>query len=185
RQEADFLEKVLQLPPGTRVLDVPCGGGRHAVELASRGYQVTGVDISPDFLSAARVNATERGVRVAWHERNMTELPWQGEFDGAYCFGNSFGYQDDAGNARFLQAVARALKPGGRFALETGICAESFFHTFQERRWGQVGDILFFSQGSYDPARARAEIEYNFLRDGRKETRPTSIRVYMYQELCR
>jgi cyclopropane fatty-acyl-phospholipid synthase-like methyltransferase len=64
RAEADFLEKSLRLAPGRRVLDVPCGDGRLALELASRGCRVTGVDISPDFLAAARASARERGLDV-------------------------------------------------------------------------------------------------------------------------
>jgi SAM-dependent methyltransferase len=54
RQEADFLEAVLGLPAGASVLDLACGGGRHSLELAARGYRPTGVDISPEFLAAAR-----------------------------------------------------------------------------------------------------------------------------------
>src|SRR5262245_41806156 len=71
RGEADFLERTLGLAPGARVLDVPCGGGRHAVELAARGSEVTGVDFAPEFLAAARSLAAERGARVNWEQREM------------------------------------------------------------------------------------------------------------------
>jgi len=81
----------LQLRPGSRVLDVPCGGGRHAVELTTRGRSVTAVDLSSDFLTAARGLAAQRNVTVDFHEREMRDLPWTEEFDAAYCFGNSFG----------------------------------------------------------------------------------------------
>src|SRR6266702_2077566 len=110
RAEADFIEKALRLPPHARLLDVPCGGGRHSLALAARGHQATGVDLSSDFLREARKQAKERHLEVAWEQREMDDLPWQNEFDGAFCFGNSFGYLDDAGNSRFLKAVARALK---------------------------------------------------------------------------
>jgi SAM-dependent methyltransferase len=184
RAEVDFLQKVLRLPPGARVLDVPCGGGRHALELAARGHQVTGVDLSTDFLKAAREQAAQRGLVVAWEQREMVDLPWHSEFDGAFCFGNSFGYLDDAGNAAFLKAVARTLKPGGRFALDTGLAAECLLPAFHERRWLQSGDILFLSQARYDPARSRLETEYTFIRDGKVDTRPASMRVHTYRELC-
>jgi SAM-dependent methyltransferase len=183
RAEVDFIEKVLRLPPGAKVLDVPCGGGRHSLELAARGHRVTGVDLSDDFLRAARAGAAERSPRVAWEQREMTDLPWREEFDGAFCFGNSFGYLDDAGNARFLAAVARALRPGGRFVLDTGLTAEGLFPTFQERRWLQVGDILFLSQGQYDPVSGRLKTEYTFVRGGEFDTRPASMRVHTYREL--
>ena len=87
RSEVEFIEKLLQLPPGARVLDVPCGGGRHSLELAARGHQVTGVDLSTDFLNAARAAAAQRQLAVVWEQREMDALPWSDEFDGAFCFG--------------------------------------------------------------------------------------------------
>jgi SAM-dependent methyltransferase len=185
RAEVDFLEKVLELPARSRVLDVPCGGGRHALELAARGHRVTGVDLSADFLNVARAQAAERELSVTWEQRAMDDLPWHGTFDGAFCFGNSFGYLDDAGNARFVQAVARALKPEARFVLDTGNTAEGLFPDFHERRWLQIGDILFLVQGRYDPVRGRIDSEYTFIRDGTRDARWASTRIYTYRELCR
>jgi SAM-dependent methyltransferase len=185
RSEADFIEKVLHLGPGAKVLDVPCGGGRHSLELAARGHRVTGVDLSDDFLKVARAGSAQRALPVTWEQREMSDLPWREELDGAFCFGNSFGYLDDAGNARFLHAVARALKPGARFVLDTSMTAEGLFPAFQERRWYQIGDILFLSQARYDPVSGRLETEYTFVRDGQFDTRPASVRIHTYSELCR
>ena len=66
RQEVDFLEKVLRLPAGASIVDLACGGGRHCLELSGRGYRLTGVDISPEFLAVARAAAAERGLAVTW-----------------------------------------------------------------------------------------------------------------------
>jgi SAM-dependent methyltransferase len=183
RSEVDFIEKALQLGPGSRVLDVPCGGGRHSLELAARGLRVTGVDLSEDFLNVARAGSAERSLPVAWERREMADLPWREEFDGAFCFGNSFGYLAADGNDRFLAAVARALKPGARFVLDTSMTAEGLFPTFQERRWLQFGDILFLSQAQYDPSRGRLETEYTFVRGGQADTRPASVRIFTCREL--
>src|SRR5579875_3067211 len=71
KDEAAFLADALGLTPGARVLDVPCGGGRHALELAAQGCRVTGVDISADFLDAARALAAERALAIDWEERDM------------------------------------------------------------------------------------------------------------------
>ena len=109
RNEADFIRDKLQLTPPATVLDVPCGSGRLAIELASRGFTATGVDLSQQFLDVARTSGDEQGVHIAWHRRDMRDLPWPMSFDGAFCFGNSFGYLDDDGNARFLDAVYRVL----------------------------------------------------------------------------
>jgi SAM-dependent methyltransferase len=183
--EVDFLERVLQLKPGSRLLDVPCGGGRHAVELAARGHRVTAVDLSGDFLTAARNLAAQQAVSVDFQQREMRDLPGPGEFDAAYCFGNSFGYLDDDGNAEFLAAVAQAIKPGGRFALDIGYIAECVFPNFTERRWMQVGDILFLSHGQYDPATGRLNTEYTFMKDGRGTPQTASARIYTCSELVK
>lgn len=184
RSEVDFLEKSLQLQAQSRILDVPCGGGRHCIELAARGHHLTGVDISADFLIAARKSSAERKLDITWEHRSMTDLPWANSFDAAYCFGNSFGYLDDEGNAQFLKSVAQSLKPKSRFAIDTSMVAECFFSVFQERRWFPVGDMLFLSHGRYDPASARLETDYTIIRDGKSDTRTASTRVYGFRELC-
>lgn len=182
RSEADFIEKSLQLPPPATVLDVPCGNGRIALELAARGYRMTGVDIASEFIEEAQAKSNERQLDVTWKLGDMRDLPWPEEFDGAFCFGNSFGYLDDEGNADFLNAVARVLKPGARFVISTNAIIESFLPTFQERRWFQVGDITFLLHHRYDLARSRVETEYTFIRDGRVDRRPGSQRAYTFRE---
>jgi SAM-dependent methyltransferase len=185
RQEADFVEKVLQVAPPARLLDVPCGGGRHSLALASRGYDLTAVDISPAFLEVARSKASPGPGRVAWEQRDMRDLPWQDTFDGAFSLGNSFGYLDDAGNAAFLRAVARALRPGARFVLDTGYLTEGLLPVLQERVWYETGNILFLAARRYDPADGRLYVEYTTVRDGQVEKWPLSARLHTYREVRR
>src|SRR5262245_52014949 len=103
RSEADCIENLLQLPLQAKVLDVPCGEGRLALQLAALGFRVTGVDLALPLLEEARQKAAERRLEAAWEHRDMRDLPWQAIFDGAFCFWGSFGYFDEAGNAAFLQ----------------------------------------------------------------------------------
>jgi SAM-dependent methyltransferase len=182
--EADFLQKMLQVSPPARLLDVPCGGGRHSLALAERGYALTGVDISPAFLKVARAQSAERPLPVRWEQRDMRDLPWPGEFDGAFSFGNSFGYLEDAGNPQFLQAAARALKPGARFVLDTSYIAEILLPVLQERQWYPAGDVLFLAQRRYDHVTGRLEVEYTLIKDGKVEKQPMSGRLYTFRELC-
>jgi SAM-dependent methyltransferase len=184
-QEVTFIEEELQVPPPARLLDVPCGGGRHCRGLAGRGYDMTGVDLSADFLDAARAGSAEGPGMIAWEPREMRDLPWPGRFDGAFSFGNSFGYLDDQGNADFLKAVARALKPGARFVLDTGYVVETLLPVLQERNWYQAGDILMLANRRYDHSEGRLHVEYTLIRDGKVETRPMSARLYAYREVAR
>ena len=181
RAEVDFLESALQLPPGGAVLDVPCGNGRHAVELAKRGYRMTGIDLSEEFIAEAR-GASATG---QWIVGDMCELPWTAEFAGAYCFGNSFGYLDYTAAQRFLAGIANALKPGARFAIETGMAAESILPTLVKNRWYRVGDIFMLSENQYHAAESRLDISYTFIRRGEVETRPASSYVFTVAELLR
>jgi SAM-dependent methyltransferase len=185
RCEADFLEKTLRAPAGANLLDLACGGGRHSLELAQRGYRMTGVDISPEFLAVARATATERGLSIAWEERPMHDLPWQAAFDGAYCMGNSLGGLDDDGLAAFFRAVARALKPDARFVLETGFVAETLMPNLKPRDWFPLGDILYLASRHYDPVQGRLNIDYTFIRGDHTEKKSGFGQVPTYRELCR
>jgi SAM-dependent methyltransferase len=185
RIESAFIEKTLRLPPHSRVLDAPCGGGRHCLALAARGYRMTGIDISPQFLQAARASANEKQLDIDWRQGDMSELPWKQEFDGAFCFGNSFGYFDDEGNAAFLRAVAASLKDGGRFLLDYPAMAETLVFTFQERSWHELGNLLGLRAGRYDPVSGRIYVDYTFLQGSRIEKKQATQRVYTYREVCR
>jgi len=185
RAEADFILKTLKVPNGAALLDVPCGEGRLTRELASRGYALTGVDFSSDFLQEARSRATEKGLDIRWEQRDMRDLPWHHDFDGAFCFGGSIGYFEDEGNADFVRAVCRSLKEGARLVLEIGVSMETLLPRLQTREWTRIGHFLFLEENHYDHATGRFNTDYTFVRDGQVDTRSGSHRVYTYRELVR
>jgi SAM-dependent methyltransferase len=185
RAEADFFEKRLALSPGARLLDVPCGDGRLSLELARRDYAVTGVDISEDFLDAARERGAVAGIEtVAWRRSDMRDLPWEAFFDGAFCGGSSFGYLGDAGDLDFLRAVARALKPGSRFAIDAVKAMEVVLPRFRERHELTLGDIRFEAENRYDHRTGWMENRYVVSRGDRTETRLARHRIYAYREVA-
>jgi len=181
--EASFFEKALRLAPGARVLDVPCGHGRHALELARRGHRLTGLDLSADLLGAARAASAREGLAVEWASGDMREIPWAGVFDGAYCAGNAFGYFDDAGNQAFLTAVGRALKPGGRFVLESGWVAESLLPQFRGTLDMKAGGIRFQAENRYDPVSGYVENLFTATRGGETTSRPARHRLYTCRQV--
>src|SRR5262249_43283414 len=132
--EVEFLVQALALPPGAALLDLACGHGRHTIELARRGYQVTGLDLSTSHLALARQAAAAQGVVVSWVEADMRELP-PGPFDAVINLFSAFGYlESDAADQQVLAAVGRVLRPGGRFILDTRN-REHVVRTFQRRVW--------------------------------------------------
>jgi SAM-dependent methyltransferase len=185
RAEVDFLVKTLRPPEGARLLDVPCGGGRHSLELAARGYRTVGVDISEEFIAEARARAARGGLQAEWFMADMRSLPNEFEFGGAFSFGNSFGYLDRDGMNAFARALSDVLKPGARFVLDTGMAAESILPSLEVHRWFRVDDILLLVDNQYDAAHSCLDTEYIFVRGGKTESRPSSHLVYTVAEIER
>ncbi|MCU0260352.1 MAG: class I SAM-dependent methyltransferase [Ilumatobacteraceae bacterium] len=116
RQECDHLVAALDLRPGTRILDVGCGPGRHAHELARRGMVVHGVDISRRFVELASADAPPG---ATFERLDARALPFDAEFDVVICLcQGAFGLMTvDRGDDLVVGGMARALRPGGRLAL--------------------------------------------------------------------
>lgn len=184
--EVDFLEKALAPPPGASLLDIPCGSGRHSVELARRGYHMTGIDLSADFLKEARSRAAEADVQVDLRQADMRRPGLDANaFDGAFCFGNSFPYLDRPGVTEFLATIGRAIRPGSRLVIDTGCAAESILPTLLPQRWHRFDDIIVMSKASYIASASRLDIDYTFSQGGKIETRPSSSYVFTAAELTR
>jgi SAM-dependent methyltransferase len=137
RQEVDFLVDALGLEPGHHVLDVGCGPGRHAHELAARGIAVTGIDISARFVALARESTVPDASAVARFERaDARALQYHAEFDAAVslCQG-AFGLVGLGPDAAVLAGMARAVRPGGTLAVS------AFSAYFQVRFLGEADEF--------------------------------------------
>ena len=118
--EVDFLIDELRLPPDAAVLDVGCGTGRHAIELARRGYVVTGLDLSSEMLSRAAAAARAANVAVEWLRSDATRFALPGTYDAAICLcEGAFGLLEQGDDPidqplSILCNISRCLKPGAR-----------------------------------------------------------------------
>ena len=119
--ECDFIEREIGADRSVAVLDIGCGTGRHAVELAHRGFRVTGVDLSEGQIAAAKRKAAAAGVDVDFRVGDARALDFRGEFGLAMmiCEGAFPLMETDEMNFRILEGAARALKRGGRLVLTT------------------------------------------------------------------
>ncbi len=119
--EIDRVLAMLRPPEGARILDLACGFGPHSVELASRGFDVVGVDIEPDLIEIAVGEAENKSVEnVSFEERDLRELAFEAEFDVVLNLNDgAIGYfETEEDNHRTFEVIAAALKPGGSNLLQ-------------------------------------------------------------------
>ena len=184
-RQVDFMVDALALEAGAAVLDVACGRGRHSVELARRGYSVTGVDLSPRSLELARAAADEAGVHIEFRRLDMRDLDYDGAFDAAINVFTSFGYfEADAENELVLQRIAAALRAGGPFLIDI-LNPIALARVFREREWRQFDDgSLLVEHRWQDPLQGRGGGTWTFiLADGSRSVLEHSARLYAPWEL--
>lgn len=116
--EINFLTERLAIKPNHKILDLPCGYGRHAIPFASRGCQILGIDQSAPFISEGKFRAQQRGLSIDFRVGDMREINFQNEFDVVLMLGTSFGIFSKNENMDVLKKVSHSLKKGGKFCLE-------------------------------------------------------------------
>jgi len=116
-QEIDQIETLLVLRPPLRVLDVGCGTGRQAIELARRGYHVVGIDVASPYLEQARAQAREAGVQVAFRLQRGADLLECEAYDLVLAFNHTLGFMEADELAEHMARIRQALVPGGTFLL--------------------------------------------------------------------
>lgn len=184
-EEVAFIVSTLGLERGTRVLDLACGVGRHAVGVAGHGCAVTGLDFNARYLEIGAERAAAAGVNVTWVAGDMRRLEFDAAFDAAYSYFTSFGYFSDAENEDVLAGVARALRPGGRFLLDVYNREWLLTHPPQ-RTWHQREDgALHMEEVTLDLRTSRVNSRQILLdpKGGHQLVKSFDLRVYTCGEL--
>lgn len=183
--EARFLQIYLELEPGLKVLDVPCGNARLGIPIALMDCEVTGVDLAAEFLEEAEKKAKQYEVKLNLVRKDMKNLDQKDIFDGAFCMGNSFGYFDSVDSNAFLSAVSKSLKSGAHFILHTCMSAETFLVSGAEREWIKAGNMHMLIENVYDCKSSSVTTQYTFLQNGKEELRTATHWIYTSGEICR
>lgn len=184
RQEVEFLVAHLALQPGQRLLDIGCGTGRHAIELARRGYRVTGVDISAGMLAEARKAAAQAAVEIEWVQSPAQDFEADEAFDAVYsvCEGalSLLGLEDSPDrDLLILRRMFDALRLGGR-GLITVLNGMRFLRIYQAEdiAAGRFDPLTMIETGVMDIETATG-IEQVLTRE--RGYIPTELRLILQQ----
>src|SRR3954462_10143586 len=178
RQEVSRLVDVLGLPAGSRILDVPCGQGRHAHLLAENGFDVDGLDYSNDLLAVARKRGT--GSNLRYTRGDMRKLPgrWSRRFDAVINLFTSFGFfAHPAGDARVILEFARVLKPGGLLVWHGG-SRDGVMARFLARDWWESQGTMFAQEREFDSLSGFLTVRSTWRRGSKAGTREHRLRLY-------
>jgi SAM-dependent methyltransferase len=146
--EVDQVLRLLDTDPGGAILDLGCGPGRHSLELARRGFRVTGVDRTAAHLQKARERAAEEGLAVEFVQADMRAFCRPAAFDAVISLYTSFSYFEDPDENRWvLLNVFRSLKEGGRLLLDM-MGKEVLARIFQPRDWIEHDGTFFLQERS-------------------------------------
>ncbi len=176
--------RLLGLRPGMSVLDLACGHGDLANRLAARGCDVTGLDSSAVFLDRARADAAAAGVSVDYVEGDMRALPWTARFDRVVNWSTAFGYFDDTANRAVLDEIGRALRPGGRLAMDLDNLTSLLASYSPSRVTAARGDgDMLVDRYHLDALTGRFEAERTVIRGGRARRVNFVKRLFGFPEL--
>lgn len=186
-EECAFLHDIFDGEGQYHLLDIPCGAGRLTLPMVEAGYKITGIDYCQEFLKEAVKAAKSANLAddaVQFLHGDMRAISFNQKFDGAFCFGNSFGYFSREDTQKMFNSLSACLKPGGKIVLESSMIAETFLVNGAEREWLRVGDMLMLIENRYDARESCVYTEYTFIRNGKEETRSATHWIYTSGEVC-
>jgi SAM-dependent methyltransferase len=178
------LVRLLRLKPGARILDIPCGFGRHSVELARRGFRVTGVDISERLLTLARQAAAAKRVSVDFRQGDMRRLAYRQRFDALLNLFTSFGYFGEREDLKVLRRFRAALRPGGWLVIDV-INRDWLMRNFRPHVRIRTSTHTAVQETTFDFATAVVTTQWTAQRGKQVRRGTTRLRVYTGHELLR
>lgn len=181
--EVEFLYSQLGLAPGMKVLDAGCADGRHAIGLAARGVQVSGIDTSVPFLLAANQLSQEMGQTATFIKKDMREYVPAAPLDAVICFGGTFGYFSDAENAELLRRFASWLVSGGKLLLEV-MHRDYVVGQLPSRIWWEGNGCMVMDECYFQYSENRLLVKRNAaFATGKQRNYQLTIRAYTLREI--
>jgi SAM-dependent methyltransferase len=157
--EVDFILEIAVLKKGDKVLDIMCGYGRHALELARRGLEVTAIDNLQDYIDEIKATAAEEHLSINAFHVDVLHAKLEDIYDAAICMGNSLAFFDREDAINILKNISNHLKPGGVLIINSWMIAEIAIKHFREKDWHYAGEYkcLLDYKFCFHPSRIESE----------------------------
>jgi len=188
KQEVDFLLSELNLQKGQHILDIPCGFGRHAIELSKRGFNVTGIDISETFIKGLTTKIISEKLNIKAIQADILAIQLNDNFSGAVCLGNSFGYFNMDRMKLFVEKVSSTLEAGSKFIINSGMVAESIlpnFINYSKNNSYNVGNITMDVTNIYNVEDSCMISSLLYTKEGKTEEHSFKHYVFTLGEIKR
>jgi len=183
KEQVEAIIKLLGLLPGMRVLDMPCGPGRHALEFALRGFQVTGVDLNPSFIAQAKERAEKEGLSAEFLREDMRKFRRENFYDLGLNLFTSLGYfESPAEDKRVLENFFVSLRPGG-FVLVDVRGKETLARDFRPKDWQEQEGTLLLEEREIIESWSRIRSRWIVIKDAERKEFILTLRLYSGVEL--
>jgi SAM-dependent methyltransferase len=183
-KEVDFMLPYFNLQAGSKVLDLMCGYGRHALALGRKGVAVTAVDNLGDYIDEIQQTATKEQLPVKAIKAAVIDYKADDIFDLAICMGNSLQFFNAADVTKLLSNISDHLKKGGHLLINSWSIAEIVMKEQGKKAWGQVGDLKFLTDSKFLFQPTRIETESTVIApDGSAEVKTGIDYIYSINEM--
>ena len=183
-KEVDFMLPYFNLNAGSKVLDLMCGYGRHAIALAKKGVAVTAVDNLGDYIDEINEISLKESLPLKAFKADILHYKNDGNYDLAICMGNSFQFFNAIDAEQLLSNTAAQLKSGGHLLINSWSIAEIAIKNFTGKSWSTIGETKFLSDGKFLFNPTRIETESTLIAaDGITEIKKAIDYIYSLNEM--
>ena len=184
KAEVDFIAEQANLNPGSYVLDLMCGYGRHALEFARRKINVTAIDNLPDYINEISEKSRSEELPLQCICTDVLEMQIDQEYDAVICMGNSLQFFNEEDVVRLLSNISEHLKAKGKLFINTWSIAEIAMNSFKEKSWSRIGELLFLTESKFlfHPTRIETH-SITIANDGEKEEKIGIDFIYSISEM--
>lgn len=183
-KEVEFMLPYFNLQPGSKVLDLMCGYGRHAIALARKEISVTAVDNLGAYTAEITDTAKKEQLPLKVMQADVISYSIDEHFDLAICMGNSLNFFNAADTQKLLSNVSSHLMQGGHLLINSWSIAEIAFKNFSAHSSSKIGELEFVADSVFHFQPTRLETTSTIVdQAGEKETKTAIDYIYSLNEI--